>query len=228
MWINFRKPGVISPFATYTFVSRILEDCNSHLITLYVRESGLCSLSIDNHERARFTIGTMAPAVLDAIEKAANRASVPFSVAENARKTVRNSDAREEYCDSEDGSCSAGSVCDENGQCQCDDEAGGCPGAATCEAGGDCADEEASESDAEPSSNVQEFFAAKFASITLSGWGITALASKETAFGSIPWSFDNIYVGESLEQAKAVYTNNFLPQSRAEQKVPACSYIERF
>ncbi len=47
VWVNFRRPGVVAPFATFTFVTRILEDCNSHMVTLYVRSSGLGSLYID-------------------------------------------------------------------------------------------------------------------------------------------------------------------------------------
>jgi hypothetical protein len=83
----------------------------------------------------------------------------------------------------------------------------------------------------EPRSRVsgfaKEFFSSRFGSITLSGWGITALASKETAFGSIPWSFDNIYVGESLEQARELYTTLFVQQARLEHRVAQCAYSER-
>ena len=204
VWVNFRKPGVLAPFATFTFVSRILEDCNSHMITLYVRSSGLCSLYIDFQERARFTIGVMSRAVQEAMERSAARASVPFAVADNIdRPPARN--------------CAA----DVNGDGCCDDD----PECDPYGPGLDNIDELTST--AHLGGSAMEFFGSRFGSITLSGWGITALASKETAFGSIPWSFDNIYVGESLEQARELFDDLFLPLARLEHKVPVCPYIER-
>ena len=216
VWINFRKPGVLAPFATFTLVSRVLEDCTSHMITLYVRSSGLCSLYIDFVERARFSIGIMSRAVQEAMERSAVRSSLVFAVADNVDRPPFDdcSESYDESCCSmtEDGDC-----VDDPGHD--DDDAQAAPAAA------EVGERHASVVQLSPSAS--QFFRARYGSITLSGWGITALASKETAFGSIPWSFDNVYVGESLEQARELFVNLFLPLSQLEHQMPQCAYFER-
>jgi hypothetical protein len=54
VWVNFRTQNTTAPVASYTFHSRILEDCRSHVITVHLRASGLGSLYIDGFERARY------------------------------------------------------------------------------------------------------------------------------------------------------------------------------
>jgi hypothetical protein len=43
-------------------------------------------------------------------------------------------------------------------------------------------------------------------------------------FEALPWSFDNIFVGESLSEAKRRMAETFPAIAREEAKLPMCPY----
>jgi hypothetical protein len=192
----------------------VLEDCRSHALTLHVHSGGVGTLYIDYHERARFVIGTPANRFVAAAERSASLAAVPFLVREGAFPLRRNTSCddaqRAQSSTSEDGTCASGAAGEDVEElCSVHCRGKKCLPTEECGFG------------------FAPFLDVWYSSITLSGWGIAALASRETAFGLMPWSFDNVYVGESLLQAREQYDVHIAPTQALERALPTCPYNTR-